>query len=46
MRGGGYGFFAREDRFRFFFMFSLFLKNYSLVNIFFPLIIMAGGSFI
>jgi hypothetical protein len=47
MRGGrGYGFFAREDRFRFFFVFSLFSKNYPLVNIFLPPIIMAGGSFI
>jgi hypothetical protein len=48
MRGGkGYGIFAREDRFRFFFVFSLFLKNYPLVNIFLLLlIIMAGGSFI
>jgi len=47
MRGGeGYGFFAREDRFRFFFVFSLFLKNYPPVNIFSPPIIMAGGSFI
>jgi hypothetical protein len=37
MRGGkGYGFFAREDRFRFFFVFSFFLKNYSPVNIFLP----------
>jgi hypothetical protein len=47
MRGGrGYGFFSREDRFRFFFVFSLFPKNYPLVNIFLPPIIMVGGSFI
>jgi hypothetical protein len=37
MRGGkGYDFFAREDRFRFFFVFFLILENYPLVNIFSP----------
>ena len=46
-RGEGYGFFAREDRFRFFFVFSLFSEKLPHSQYFSPpLIIMAGGLFI
>ena len=47
MRGGkGYGIFAREDRFRFFFVFSLFSEKLPHSQYFPPPIIMAGGLFI